>query len=599
MSPRARRAVGLFYADMKPYPETYLTASTAPAATTDSLGRHIRWQILLALVGLVILGVLLGFSTYTVETVTIPDHGGVYREGVAGPPQYLNPLLCQASATDEDLCALLYRGLTKIDKQGRVVPDLAQAWTVENGLVYTFRLRDDQFWHDGEPITADDVLFTTGLLQDPDLVALPDLASLWRTVTVEKLDDYSVRFSLREPFTPFMDYTSIGLLPEHIWAGTPANVLASSPLTEMPIGSGPMRVADIKSDHIALEPNPFTGTRPPYLSGLQLKYYPDHPSLFAAFDAGEIDGISQILPTELPVAAARDDLQLFSSVESSYVNIIFNLRNPDVPFLQDPNVRKALYYGLNREALIDDVINGQGIVAHSLLLPENWAYNPNVTKYDYNPDLARQMLDEAGWVDSDGDGIRDKDGQPMQFLLHANDESVQSALITRIAEDWQALGVNVVATPVPFATLVGDLLTPRRFEAALIGWELTGDPDPYPLWHSTQIEGGGQNYSGWDNAEADTLLEQGRAIVDLEERRGLYAEFQRIFTDELPALLLYYPVYTYGVSDRVHNVQVGSLNHASERFETFPDWYIVTRRVPVNQAPPGPPVEPQEAGPQE
>lgn len=578
---------------MNPYQETHQTAPAPVAPATDSLGRHIRWQILLALAGLVLLGVLLGFSTYTVETVTIPDRGGIFREGVTGPPQYLNPLLCQASTTDEDLCALIYRGLTKIDKQGRVVPDLADGWTVDNSLVYTFRLRNDQFWHDGEPVTADDVMFTIGLLQDPDLVALPDLASLWRTVTAEKLDDYTVRFTLREPFTPFMDYTSIGLLPEHLWSGTPANMLASSPLTEAPIGTGPMRVVEIKSDHITLEPNPFWAGRPPYLSALQLKYYPDHPSLFAAFDAGEIDGISQVLPADMATANTREDLQLFSSVESSYVNIIFNLRNPDVPFLQDPNVRKALYYGLDRERLINDVINGEGIVSHSLLLPENWAYNPSITKYEYNPDFARQILDEAGWVDTDGDGVRDKDGQPMEFLLHANNESQQSALIERIAQDWQTLGVRAVASPVPFATLVGDLLTPRRFEAALVGWELTGDPDPYPLWHSTQIEGGGQNYSGWDNAAADTLLEQGRAIVDLEERRGLYGEFQRIFSEELPALLLYYPVYTYGVNERVYNVQVGSLNHASERFETFRDWYIVTRRVPANQvptaAPPAPP----------
>ena len=563
-------------------------------SSADSLGKHIRWQILLALLGVVLLAALLGVSTYNVDTVLIPDHGGVFREGVAGMPQYLNPLICQAGDVDMDLCGLLYRGLTRIDKEGQVMPDLAAGWTVTDGRIYTFRLKENQFWHDGEPINADDVLFTIGILQDPELVGLPDLASLWRAVTMTKLDDYTVEFSLSEPFTPFLDYTSIGLLPEHVWNGLSANQLATISLAENPIGSGPMRVKEQTGDHILLEPSPTYDGPDAYLSGLEFRFYPDHPSLFAAYEAGEIDGISRVLPADMPAATQREDLQLFAFVESAYLSIVLNLQNPDVSFLQDPQVRQALYYGLDRERLIEEVVAGQGIVAHSLLLPENWAYNDQVRRYEYDPVLAGQLLDQAGWIDSDGDGIRDKDGQPMQFLLHANDDATDAALIQRIAQDWQQLGIQVVAAPMPFATLVGDLLTPRRFEAALIGWELTGDPDPYPLWHSTQTEGGGQNYGGWENEEADGLLEQGRAIVDMEERRALYARFQEIFAEEVPALLLYYPVYTYGVSERVHDVQIGSLNKASERFSTFADWYMVTRRVPANQVPADlPPVPPE------
>jgi peptide/nickel transport system substrate-binding protein len=547
----------------------------------------------LALAGVLLLATLLGYSTYNLATVLVPDRGGVYREGVAGNPQYMNPLLCDATEIDLDLCRLLYRGLTRIDKSGRVVPDLAQDWTIEDGLVYTFRMKPDQFWHDGQPVTADDVLFTIGVLQDPEVFSLPDLTSLWRSVEVEKIDDFTVRFRLAEPFTPFMDYTAVGLLPEHIWRNVPASELATKPLDATPIGNGPLRVVETAADHIRLEASPFYRGRRPYLGALELRFYPDHASLFTAFVNGEIDGISQVLAQDLPVAVERDDLELFSAVKSEYLTVIFNLANPDVEFLQDKRVRQALMYGLDRQRLVDEVAAGQGVLAHSIFLPENWAYSPDVPKYGYEPERAAQLLDEAGWVDSDGDGIRDQDGRALRFQLYSNDDPVRRALVEEIAADWRAIGVEAVPTPVTFAGLVADFLNPRRFDAALIGWELTGDPDPYPLWHSTQAAGGGQNYSGWANPEADEIMEQARAITDEGERRALYGRFQELFAEDMPAILLYYPVYTYGVSDRVHNVQIGSLNQAPERFETFADWYILTRRVPANQvpaqAPPTPP----------
>lgn len=575
--------------------QLHSTGSFAPTSTspTASIGRHLRWQVLLALAGILLLATLLGYSSYSLATVLVPDRGGIFREGVAGNPKYLNPLLCDATDIDLDLCRLLYRGLTRIDKQGRVVPDLAESWTVDDaGVTYTFHMRPDQYWHDGQQVTAEDVVFTINVLKDPEVFSLPDLTSLWRAVNVEMVDELTVRFTLSEPFTPFMDYTSIGLLPEHIWRNVPAPELATKPLNATPIGNGPLRVVETAADHIRLEPSPFYRGRRPYLHALDLRFYPDHASLFTAFENGEIDGISHVLPQDLPAATQRDDLALFSAVQSEYLSILFNLTNPDVAFFEDKAVRQALFYAIDRQRLINEVAAGQGILAHSLVLPENWAYHAGVKQYEYNPQRAGELLQGAGWVDSDGDGIRDKDGKPLRFLLYSNDDPGRQALIEQIAADWRAVGVDAVPTPVSFAGLVADFLNPRRFDAALIGWELTGDPDPYPLWHSTQAVGGGQNYTGWANPEADELIEKARAITDEAERRNLYIQFQDIFAEEAPAILLYYPVYTYGVSTRVHNVQIGSLNQPPERFETFADWYILTRRVPANQVPPAAPPTP-------
>jgi peptide/nickel transport system substrate-binding protein len=382
-----------------------------------------------------------------------------------------------------------------------------------------------------------------------------------------------------------MDYTTIGLLPRHIWQNVAPAKLATMSLNATPIGNGMLRVVETAADHIRLEPSPFYRGPRPYLSALDLRFYPDHASLFSAFVNGEIDGISQVLPQDLPIATARADLNLFSAVQSEYLTVIFNLTNKDDPFFQDKAVRQALIYGVNRDNLVNNVAGGQGIVAHSIILPENWAYDPEVKKYNYDPLLANKLLDGAGWVDKDGDGIREKDGKPLKFLLYSNDDPARVALIDQIAKDWKAIGVDAQPTPVTFAGLVGDFLNTRHFDAALIGWETTGDPDPYPLWHSTQAAGGGQNYSGWANQDADHIMEQARAITDEKARRQLYVRFQEIFAEDAPSLLLYYPVYTYGVSTRVHNVQIGALSQPSGRFGTFADWYMLTRRIPASQAP--------------
>lgn len=573
-----------------------MTPHSAPA---DSVGRHIRWQVLLALAGILILTTLLSFSALNMPTVLVPAQGGTYREGVAGAPRYINPLRCDVSDTDADLCELLFRGLTRTDKTGRAVADLAETWTVSaDGLNYDFVLREGEYWDDGNPVTVDDVIFTVGILQDPDVYSLPSLSSLWQAVQVTRVDDRTVRFTLHEPFAPFLDYTNIGLLPRHIFQDTPPVQIATT-MNPTPVGNGPMKVLESASDHITLIPNPFYAGKSPYLEALELRYYADEPSLFPAYLAGEIDGVSQLLPEVMEEAEATSGLQIFSSAQPSYINITLNLDNANVPFFQDKGVRQALMYGMDRERIVQEVGGGQGILANSIILPESWAYNPNVRTYSYDPDTARALLDAAGWTDSDGDGIRDKDGVPLQFVLHTSDDALRMAFIERIAADWAQIGVRAVPTSVTFATLVNDLLVPRTFEAVLIGWETPGDPDPYPLWHSTQTTGGGQNYSGWNNERADRIMEQVRKEQGEDARRQLYWEFQDIFAEETPALLLYHPVYNYGVSDKVENVQIGALNNASQRFDSFSDWYMVTKRVPESQAAnlaiPAPPVGSPEA----
>jgi len=548
------------------------------------LARFIRWQILLFLIGVILLGSLIWYGAVRYSTVVVPAPGGTYVEAVAGNPRFINPLLSQFSELDEDLCALMFNGLTAIDEQGNPVPDLAERWEIsEDGLTYTFYLRQGVRWHDGAPFTADDVIFTIKALQSPDFPGLPSLAEVWRNVEVAKEGAYKVRFTLKEPFAPFITYTSIGILPAHIWSHIPVNLMAQSRFNLEPVGTGPFRLKELDATHILLEANPaFYGPKP-YINQVEFKFYPDYERAFEAYRRGEVKGVSRIPPQYMGEAASMESLQLFSGILSGYTLVVLNLENPNVPFFKEREVRQALLYGIDRQAIADEVLKGQGIVAHSPILPNSWAYNPAIKHYDYDPDKAAALLEQAGWKDTDGDGIREKGGKELAFVLLTNSSPTRIQIAQMLAEQWHRLGVKAVPQILNYSELVRDFLYPRNFEAAIIQWELGPDPDPYPLWHSSQKEDG-QNFSGYASKKADALLEEARLTPDQERRRELYLEFQEIFAEDVPALLLYYPVYIYGVDKGVKRVQIGPMFRPADRFRTLAQWYITTKRVLASEA---------------
>jgi peptide/nickel transport system substrate-binding protein len=253
-----------------------------------------------------------------------------------------------------------------------------------------------------------------------------------------------------------------------------------------------------------------------------------------------------------------------------------------VPFFQQTEVRQALLYGLDRQALIDGPLAGQGLVADSPIPSMLWPYDPSVRTYLYDPERAIGLLDETGWVDTNGDRIRDKDGVDLSFELLAGDDESMSAMAEEIARQWRDIGVDVEIRSVG-ADVVQTFVRTRNFDAALVDLVLTADPDPYPLWHSTQAEEPYQNFAGFASEEADLVMEEGRSAVDLERRAELYHEFQRIFKEEVPSLLIYYPIYTYVVSGQVQDVQLGPMLHTSDRFRSIASWYVNTAEVPITE----------------
>ncbi len=552
------------------------------------MGRYLRWQAVIALLGIALLAALLRYASYSFTTVTVPDRGGVYVEGIAGNPQYLNPLLSQYNQVDDTLVSLLFNGLTQLDEQGNVVPDLAEGWQVsDDGLVYDFRLRPGLVWHDGHPVTAADVLYTVGAMQSEEFPGVSWLSTLWRTVKVEAPDGpdgLTVRFTLSQLLPSFLDYTTVGLLPAHIWKDVPIAQMRESQYNTRPVGTGPFKVDRITATRADLVVNPRYPGKTPYLTGISFRFYPDHESLLPAYDRNEIDGISWLWPTDMDAVSDHPDMNVFTSPISGYTLIYLNQDNPNTPFFKEREVRQALIYALDRQGLIDRVMHGQAIVANSPILPGTWAYDSEIPAYFYNPENSKALLEQAGWVDSDNDGIRDRDGIPLSFILMGENK----ALLEEISQMWAAIGVRAIVQEVSLPGLTADFLAPRTFDAAVVQWELSGDPDPYPLWHSTQITEG-QNYSGWNDRAADEAIERARTTNDQAKRREEYILWQRLFAEEAPALMLYHPVYTFGVRNKIHDVSVGPMNSPADRFNTIANWYIVTRRVTMGSQEQGAP----------
>jgi peptide/nickel transport system substrate-binding protein len=547
------------------------------------MGR-VRFQVIIALVTILGLALVLGYMAFRVNRVTVPEAGGVYVEGLAGTPQTINPILSQANPADQDLVALIFSGLTRADERGVIQPDLATRWEISgDGGIYTFFLRDDVTWHDGAPFTAADVVFTIGLIQDPAYQGTAFLSDMWRTVAVEALDDHTVRFRLREPFAPFLDYTTMGLLPAHILRSVGPGRLAESDYNGWPIGTGPFKVEDVTALNIVLLPYEGHYGAAPYLERLEFRFYPDTPSVFEAYKRGEVQGIARVLPEYLDLVRKDDDLALYSAPLAGYNLVLLNL---DRPIFQGSDVRRAMMYALDRQKLVADVLGGQGIVIHSPILPLSWAYDPNVAKYAYDPAKARALLNDAGWYDQDGDGIREQGAFRLEFALATNeDDPVRVALVQAISAQLRDVGIQANPTLVPLDALVGEQLRLRRFDAVVTGWQqLPPDPDPYPYWHSSQATEDGFNFAGYVSEDTDHVLAAARYATDPVERAALYREFQAYFVEDVPALLLYQPVYTYAVDRHVQGVQIGMVREPADRFRNIAGWYTSTQRMLYTEA---------------
>jgi peptide/nickel transport system substrate-binding protein len=551
--------------------------------------KKLRWQlIIICLTGLVVGILLLGEQPNSLTSqAPQPVKGGIYAEAMVGSFQRLNPVLDFNNQADRDADRLIFSGLLSFDERGVAQPDLADLPGIsQDGKIYNVTINKDARWHDGQPVTADDVIFTIDLMRNGGSIVPADLQAFWNGIQVKSFSDKALQFQLPEAFAPFEDYLTFGVLPKHLLESQTIDQIVKSSFNLQPVGSGPFRF-----DHLLVDGGQITGValtaypdyygKKPFIQQVILHYYGDAASAMKAYQDGTVLGISQVTPDILNTALAEPNLSLYTVRRPELSLILFNLNNPEMPFFQDATIRHALLEGINRQRLINKVLGSQAIIADGPIFPGTWAYNENISRVNYNVDDAQNILKTAGYVVSgDQQTVRKKGDSALSFTMLYPDDDTHKAVALAIQADWAVLGVEVKLQAMPYDQLVNENLKQLTYQAALIDLNLarSPDPDPYPFWDQAQATGG-QNYSQWDNRMASEYLEQARVTTDMTERNRLYRNFQVIFNNELPALPLYYPVYTYGVDKAVQGVSVGPLFDSSDRFATILDWYLAAKKT--------------------
>ncbi len=505
----------------------------------------------------------------------------VYVEGLIGQFQRLNPLLEHLNPVDRDVNRLIFNGLIKFDQWGNPIPDLAEAWNVSlKGDVFNITLKEGILWHDGMPFTTEDVAFTIELLKNTEIPIPDDISALWTNVEVVVFDELNMQFILPEPFIPFADYLAFGVLPAHALIGRSADEIVNGDLNFSPIGTGPYKfvdhiIVDDKIIGIELELNENFYNELNDIKFINFHYFNDQVSAFAAYKNGDILGISSVESEIFNEAISETGLNIYSMICPELRILIFNLNRDSAPYLADPALRQALYFGLNRDNMIGQVLNGQAVKATGPISMNSWAYYSIVEKYDFSSSSAISLLESNGYsLLEENNGIRIKDDLLISFDLVYQDIEEHAITAQMIKDYWGDLGVAINLIAVDQEILLNEYLETRDFDAALIDLSLggTADPDPYPFWHQAEANTG-QNYSNWDDRRGSEYLERARVTSNRQERERQYRNFQIHFSLELPGLPLYYPVYSYAVVEEVGGINIGSIMSPSDRFNNISDWY--------------------------
>jgi peptide/nickel transport system substrate-binding protein len=485
------------------------------------------------------------------------NQGGQIVEGAFADAETMNGVLTGDTASSRVIGMFNKSVVTSHPVTTEPIPELAESWDIsDDGLEYTFNLREDVTWHDGEQFTADDVVFTYELHMHED-TGSPRFTELsTRIDTVEAVDDYTVQYTLSQPASPFLQQSMVYyIVPEHILADVEPAELASHDYsigTEgVTIGTGPFVFQEwVSDDHVILSAYDDYYRGRPNIDTWIRRIVPDQTVLAQQIGTGEVDyGAVQESDYENLDAQDSVDVTLYDTFSFTYY--AYQLDEERLTLFQEPEVRQALLYALDREGLIQAIRFGIGEVAVGTMPTLSWAYNPDGIErhYDYDPDRAREMLEEAGWVEG-GDGIRERDGERFSFEIHTNaGNEIREQYVTVMQEQWREIGVECTPQTEEWNAFL-ERLDAQDFDIALLGFSWGVEPHQETMWHTD----GGFNDNNYSNPEVDDLLDQGLATTDQDERIEIYTEMQNILMEDLPTVILDFPQGIQGVNVRCHNV---------------------------------------------
>lgn len=566
----------------------------------------IRIALAIVLVNLVYLGI----RFYNKHITVTPLPGGTYHEGVAGYPKTINPLYSTNRDVDRDLSQLIYSSLYKYDKNGQLVNDLAENIETSDSKTFVVTLKNNVKWHSGEALTVDDVIFTFNLITNPEYNS--PLRKNFSSVSIEKVSDNQIKFTLPSAYAAFSGLLTFGIMPQSVWESVSPDSASLTDLNLQPIGSGPYKFksllkskqGELKEYRLEINPN-YYGQKP-YIENIIFKFYPDSNELIAAFNDGDVDGIGYLPFALKPKLLAQNSLN-FYSLNSAQEDLIF-FRTDNNKNLADLNVRRALALSIDKNSLVKELFENFYKVIDGPLPVSSFAYNDQITKYNYDAVSANAKLDEAGWqrVIISAENLASDSSEVKAIIAYASSTSEKPEGVWRFKKDkkdnvelltvklsavegtdsliaagrvktyWDAVGVHTTVDVVSSAE-VANLISSRSFEALLFGQMLGGDPDVFAFWHSSQISGNGLNISGYKNDKVDGFLESARVRADKNSRIDGYKEVQRIIADELPVIFLYEKNYIYVQSKKVKGFGSTAVIDSSDRFADISNWFLKSR----------------------
>lgn len=534
---------------------------------------------LLVLAGLTL--VLFLFSYGWRRTSVYPKNGGSYTEALIGTPQYINPIYSATNDIDQDLTRLIFSGLLRYNENLELVPDLAESYNISaDQKVYTFQLKPNLLWHDGQDLTASDVVYTFTLIQDKSNNS--PLEPSFRGIKIIQLDDHTIQFVLEKPFAPFLNSLTVGIIPQHAWQNISTQSYKLAELNLKPIGSGPWQFESLKKNKdgslISYTLTPFTdyhGNKP-FLKNLFFKFYTNYDSAFQALQDQNVDGISYLPKEKKTTTEKMRNINIYNLQLPQYTGIFINENKNEI--LKELKLRTALGLAIDKNSIISVALQNEALPLAGPILPGLPGFDPALPTNSYDKELAATLLDELGWKYTAEAKIRSKDDKNLELTLTTVDFEDNIAIAELIRQAWEEIGIQINLNIIPTGTIQKEIIRPRNYELLLFGEILGSNPDFYPFWHSSQIKDPGLNLTGFSNKRADALLEQARQTSDITKKNELYSQFQKIIMENKPAVFLFQPTYSYPMNDKIKGQNLNRINTPSDRLNQTENWYIKTKR---------------------
>jgi len=592
-----------------------LTKSKIPSLKQIKyLGRYLSrkesWLIKLCLLIIFSNIFYLGYGFYKNHLQIVPVAGGNYTEGLVGSPKYINPLYAVANDVDSDISRLVFSSLFGRNENGELINDLVDNYAIsDDNKSYTIIIKDNAKWTNGDKVTVDDVIFTFQAINNPTYKS--PLRAGFFGVSVEKIDDKTIKFNLSEPYAAFLELLTFGIIPENMLLAISPESANLAELNLKPIGSGPYKFKSLTKDKSGnirgynLTVNEDYYGQEPYIENINFKFFANFNEAILALNQNQINGISYLPINMKSELVSQDSLSFYRLNIPQITAIFFNQKNN--PALADKKVRQALAFALNRSEIVSEIFLEEAYVIDGPISPNNFAYNKDIKKYKFNLEEAEKLLTEAGWVKTEitvadiekatvdqasedkkikdeaeakleaGQGFRRKKSNEYLTINLTTVETSNNIKTVEMAKVfWEKAGVKTNLNIVPVAEIQTEVIKPKKFEALFYGQVIGNDPDSYTFWHSSQAGEGGLNIANYSNKDVDQLLEDARLISDKGQRIEKYKKFQEILGEDVPAIFMYSPFYTYVQSKSVKGFAVKSILAPCDRFSDVPGWCVKT-----------------------